>query len=216
MTAVIADAGVDAAEAALRVAFLEAVLEAAKEMYEQERADAEAVFALLRAKGNPQQEVQLGGVKIGLISIAGEDVKVTAVDEGKLLAWARENLPDAIEQYIDPMRVANREVIEMVRDCFPGSVRERIRPETRKALVERMKKNDGFLGDKETGEGKQIGVVKKTPADGSFTLNGVGKEARRAAIIAAWQRGDLPASVTGGLTLPPRALSAITVAGEAG
>jgi hypothetical protein len=215
MTAVIAEPAADADEEALRVAFLEAVTEAAKEMYDQERADAEAVFALLRAKGNPQQEVQLGGVKIGLISIAGGGVKVD-VDEKKLLAWARKYLPDAIEQYIDPMRVANREVIEMVRDCFPGSVCERIRPETRKALVERMKKNDGFLGDKETGEGEQVGVVTTTPATGAFTLNGVGKEARRAAIIAAWQRGDLPESVTGRLALPPRALSAITAAGEAG
>jgi len=197
----------DAGQEALHVAFLEAVAETAKAAYEKARDDAEAAFAELRAKGNPQQEIRLGGAKIGLISIAGDSKKVTVEDEEKLLEFARKNLTGAIEQYIDPKWVSSLEVIEMVRDCFPGSVCERIRPETRRALVKQMEGNDGFVTIKGTGVTELLGTVKTITADGSFTLNGAGKEARRAALIDAWQRGELPAAVTGGLTLPSRVIA---------
>lgn len=209
--------------AALRVAFLEAVAETAKDVYAEARGDAEPVLAAMRAKGIPQQEVRLDGEKIGLISIAGGGKKVIVDDEEKLLEFARENLTGAIEQYIDPKFVASIEVIEMVRDCFPGSVCERIRPETRRALIKQMENNDGFVTIKGTNATALLGTVETTDADGSFTLSGAGKEARRAKLIAAWQRGELPASVTGTLALPTmviqgrvEAAPAIEAGGDAG
>jgi hypothetical protein len=201
----------DAAEEALRVAFLDAVSEAAKTAYEQGRADAETAFAAIRAKGQPQQEILLGGERLGKVSIHDGGRKVT-VDEGKLLEFARQNLTGAVEEYIDPNWVSNRAVIEMVRDCFPGSVCERIRPETYRLLLKQMEENDGVVTIKGTGVTARLGTVEKTDPTGAFTLLGTDKEKRRAAIIAAWQAGKLPDSVTRGLTWPSRA---ITAGGEA-
>jgi hypothetical protein len=205
--------GADSGEHALRVAFIEAVTDAMEAMEKKTRAAAQKSFAAVRAKGHPQQEIRLDGGKIGSISIKDATVKATVDDEEKLLEFARENLTGAIEQYIDPNFVSSIAVIEMVRDVFPGSVCERIRPETRKELIKQMEANNGFVTIKGTGVTALLGTVKKTPPTGEFTLTGTNKEARRAALIAAWQRGDLPESVTGSLTLKPQA---ITAGGDAG
>lgn len=194
--------GLTPREHALRVAVLEAITEMAKAEYAKARADAQLAFAAVRADGGKQQAVMLpDGTEIGMVSIKAGVTDVTA-DDAELLAWVREHVPDGIESYIDPAALTDAEVIDMIRACFPGAVKERVRGSTRAALVAEMIDSGGFVTDKETGEIELLGMVESHKPTGAFALNGSGAKQRRERIVAEWQRGKLWEIALGPLALP--------------
>jgi hypothetical protein len=178
-------------EHVLKVAVLEALTEAAKAEYARARGDAEDAFKRhCAADGNPRQAVTLpDGMKIGQLTIkaAVTDVDVT---EDALMAWTREHNPDGIEEYVVPGTWTNTEVIAMVKACFPGTVRERMRPATGEALRQELIKAGGKITDEETGE-TLTGEVKEHDPNGSFSFAGASSKPRRAAIMRAWRAGEL-------------------------
>lgn len=191
---------------ALRVAVLEAILEAAKAEYSKARKAAEPEFAAVRADGGKQLAVMLpGGDEIGLVSIKAGAVEVTVDDEDALMAWVREHCPDEIEQHADPGILSDAEVLDMLSACFPGSVKERVRPSARAALEKEMEDSGGFITDKETGETAKLGTVETRRPTGAFVLAGAGAQARRERIVAEWQRGSLREIALGPLALPAAA-----------
>jgi hypothetical protein len=189
-------------EHALRVAVMEAIFETAKAEYAKARADAEQAFAAVRADGGKQQAVMLpDGTEIGLIAIKAGTSDVT-VDEDGLLVWVREHVPDGVEPYIDPAALGDAEVIDMIRACFPGAVKERVRQSTRSALITEMIDSGGFVTDKATSEIELLGTVEDHKPTGAFAFGGAGAKARRKRIVAEWQRGNLREIALGPLALP--------------
>ena len=189
-------------EHALRVAFLEAIAEYAKVELAKARKGAEPVFAVVRKDGGKQLAVMLpGGEEIGLISIKAGVPTVTA-DEDELLAWVREHSPDDIEEYIDPQALSDAEVIDMIKACFPDSVKERLRPAARESLLKEMTESGGFVADKQTGDLELLGTIENHDPTGAFVLSGAGAKARRDRIMTEWQRGNLRELALGPLALP--------------
>lgn len=187
---------------ALKVAVLEALLETVKSEYAKARAGAQEAFRTVRTEGGKQQAVMLpDGTEIGLISIKAGTPSV-AVDEDALTAWVQEHVPEDIEEYVVPEAWSNRDVIEMVRACFPGVVRERIRPATREALIKEMADCGGKVTDKGSGEVAELGEVEQHEPTGAFALTGTGAKGRRDKIMAAWRAGELREIALGPLTLP--------------
>lgn len=189
-------------EHALRVAVLEAIAETAKAQYAKARADAEQAFAVVRADGGKQQSVMLpDGTEIGMVSIKAGTPSVT-FDEGELLDWVREHSPDDAEAYITAEALADAEVIDMIRACFPGAVKERVRSSARAALVAEMADSGGFVRDKKTAEIELLGTVENHKPTGAFAFSGGAAKTRRDRIVSEWQRGNLREIALGPLALP--------------
>lgn len=189
-------------EHALRVAVLEAIVEAAKAEYTKARRGAEQAFAAIRADGGKQQAVMLpDGTEIGLISIKAGGSTVT-VDEDELLAWVGEHAPGDIEEYITPEAMSDAEIVDMIKACFPAAVGKRVRQSVRDALVKEMTESGGFVADKESGEIALLGEVENHDPTGAFALAGAGAKARRDRIMTEWQRGNLREIALGPLALP--------------
>jgi hypothetical protein len=189
---------------ALRVAALDALVEAAKKEYNSARADAQEAFKGARADGQSQQRVLLpSGEDIGLISIKDGTVS-SDVTEVILKAWCREHLPGAIEEFIDPACLSSADVIAAVKAAVPGAVRQRVRPGTADELVKEIVKSGGWLVDKETSEKVRVAEVTKNDPTGAFAFAGGGSDQRRRRIVEEWQAGRLgeigfgPAAITGG------------------
>lgn len=191
---------------ALRVAALDALVEAAKKEYSAARSDAQEAFKSARADGQSQQRVLLpSGEDIGLISI--KDGGTTSdVTEAVLKAWCREHLAGAFEEFIDPAMLTSTDVIAAVKAAVPSAVRERIRPGTADELVKEIVKTGGWLVDKETSEKVKVAEVAKSDPTGAFAFAGGGSDHRRRRIVEEWQAGRLgeigfgPAAITGGET----------------
>lgn len=189
-------------EHALRVAVLDAIVETAKSEYNHARREAEQAFAAVRKDGTKQQAVMLpDGTEIGLVSIKAGGSTVIP-DEDGLLAWAREHCPDEVEPFITPQALADAEVIDMIRGCFPDAVRERVRQSARLAFISEMEKTEGFVTDEGTGETELLGTVERHDPTGAFALAGAGAKSRRDRIVTEWQRGTLRAIALGPLALP--------------
>ena len=185
---------------ALRVAVLGTLLDVVKSEYEKARKDAEPEFAAMRAEGQKQQAVMLpDGTEIGLVSIKAGTPTV-AVREADLEAWVREHLPDGMESFIVPAALADAEVLDMLKACFPDAVRERIRPATRTALLKEMADSGGKVADKETGEVAQLGEVEAHKPTGAFSYRSAKGAQDR--IIAEWRAGRLADIAFGPLALP--------------
>lgn len=190
---------------ALRVAFLEAVAEYAKVELARERKDAEPVFAEVRKDGGKQLAVMLpDGEEIGLISIKA-GVPTLAVVDDELLVWVAEHSPDDMEEHIDPAALSSAEVVDMIKACFPDSVKKRLRPAAREALLKEMTESGGFVADKKSGELELLGTVENHDPTGAFVLSGAGAKARRDRIMTEWQRGNLRELALGPLALPESA-----------
>jgi hypothetical protein len=187
---------------ALRVAALEALGKAVEAEYAKARKAAEPVFRVVRTvDGHPQQAVTLpDGSEIGMISIKDGSESVT-VAESTLMAWFREHNPEAIEEYVITSAWSDAEIIAMVKACFPGTVRERIRPANREALLKELIDSGGKLIDEETGDTLLAEIEHHRPT-GSFAFNGRGAKERREQIMAAWQAGELAGIELGALALP--------------
>jgi hypothetical protein len=157
-------------EHALRVAALEALVEAAKKEYAAARAEAEEAFKKVRADGQPQQRVLLpDGEDVGLISIKDGGYSVDMPEE-RLLAWCREHNPGAVEEYVDPSAWFSADVIAVVKDKFPGLIRERVRPGTVDELVAQVIDTKGYLTA--DGEKFKVAEVTRNLPNGSFQFAG--------------------------------------------
>jgi hypothetical protein len=188
-------------EHALRIATLEALAHTVAAEYEKARAAAEPVFAAMRKKGRPQQEVLLlDGEKVGLISIKA-GVTVTRAGDVALLAFARDYLPSEVEEYIDPAALADPDIAEYIKAFHPDLMRARVNAPTRKALLDQASKAHGYVVAPH-GEKEQVAEVETGQPTGAFSLNGAGAEQRRNRIIAEWRKGRIPESILGPLALP--------------
>ena len=187
-------------DAALRVAVLSALLDTVKAEHAKAREAAEEEFRGLRADGHRQQAVMLpGGEEIGLISIRAGTPTLRA-DEDAVLAWAREHIPDGTEEVLTAAAAADPEVISMVKACFPGRVREQVRPSVRAVLVKAMTENGGLVIDEESGEAVRLGEVTEHAPTGAFSYRpGKGATDR---VIGEWRAGRLGDVVFGPLALP--------------
>lgn len=189
-----------AREHALRVAVLGALLDVVKSEYGKARDAAEPEFAAMRAEGQKQQAVMLpDGTEIGLVSIKA-GTPALAVTEGGLEAWVREHLPDGMEDYVVPAALADIEVIDMLKACFPHAVRQRIRTATRAALLAEMTESGGKLADKVSGEVEQVGEVEQHKPTGAFSYRSA--KGARDRIVAEWRAGRLTEIAFGPLALP--------------
>jgi hypothetical protein len=187
-------------EHALRIAALEALAFTVAAEYEQARAEAEPVFAAIRKKGNPQQEVLLDGEKIGMISVkAGQTV--TSPDSVALLAFAREHLPSEVEEYIDPAALDDPDIAGYIRTFHAGFCQERVSAGTRKALLGQAAGAHGYVVAP-GGEKEKVAEVTTGDPTGAFSLLGAGAQHRRNRIIADWRAGRLPEFILGPLSLP--------------
>jgi len=187
-------------EHALRVAVLSALYDVVKSEYEAARKAAEPEFAAVRAEGQKQQAVMLpDGTEIGLVSIKAGTPTI-AVTEGALEDWVREHLPDGMEDYVVPAALADAEVLDMLKACFPHAVRQRIRPATRAALLKEIEEGDGWLVDKVTCEKEQVGEVEPHKPTGAFSYRSA--KGAKDRIIADWRAGRLAEVAFGPLALP--------------
>jgi hypothetical protein len=178
-------------EAALKVAALEALAEAAKKEYVQARAEAQDVFKSAALDGQPQQRVLLpSGESIGLITIKDGTPSVEITGDG-LLAWCALHQPSAIEEYINPAALSNADVIAAVRDKVPEVVHERIRPDTYDELMKEIIGSCGYLTDKETGEKYKVADVSWNQPNGSFAFTDRAAGHRRQRIVEEWRAGRL-------------------------
>jgi len=185
---------------ALRVAVLSALLDVVKSEYSAARDAAEPEFAAMRAEGQKQQAVMLpDGTEIGLISIKAGTPTI-AVTEAAFEAWVREHVPDGMEDYVVPAVLADLEVIDMLKACFPHAVRRRIRPATRTALLAEMAESGGKVADKGSGELSQLGEVEPHKPTGAFSYRSAKGAQDR--IIADWRAGRLAEVAFGPLALP--------------
>jgi hypothetical protein len=192
--------GPTARDHALRVAVLSALLDAVKAEHSAARKAAAAEFAIVRADGQKQQAVMLpDGTEIGLVSIRAGTPTV-AVTEAALEAWVREHVPDGIEEYIQPEALKDAEVLDMLKACFPGTVRERIRPEVRTALLAEMTESGGKVADKSSGEVEQLGEVEQHKPSGAFSYRPAKGAQDR--IVSEWRAGRLTEIAFGPLALP--------------
>jgi hypothetical protein len=188
-------------EHALRIATLEALAFTVAAEYENARAEAEPVFAAIRKKGNPQQEVLLpNGEKIGLISIR-VGVTVATMDPVALLAFVREYQPAEVEEHIDPAALKDPDIIEYVKAFHPGYAGERVTASTRKTLHDQAAKAHGYVVAAD-GEKAKIAEVSTGDPTGAFSLLGAGAEHRRNTIITEWRAGRIPKEILGPLALP--------------
>lgn len=192
--------GLTPREHGLRVAVLGALLDVVKSEYEQARQAAEPEFAAMRAEGQKQQAVMLpDGTEIGLISIRAGTPTI-AVTEAALEAWVREHLSDGMESYAVPAALADAEVLDMLKACFPHSVRERIRPATRAALLKEMAESGGKVADQASGEVEQLGEVEQHKPSGAFSYRSA--KGARDRIVGDWRAGRLTEIAFGPLALP--------------
>jgi hypothetical protein len=188
---------------ALRVAVLSALLDVVKSEYTAAREAAEPEFAAMRTEGQKQQAVMLpDGTEIGLISIKAGTPTI-AVTEAAFEGWVREHLPDGMEDYVVPAALADPEVIDMLKACFPDAVRQRIRPATRAALLTEMAESDGKVADQESGELSQLGEVEPHKPTGAFSYRSA--KGARDRIVAEWRAGRLTEIAFGPLALPESA-----------
>jgi hypothetical protein len=195
--------GLTPREHALRVAVLGALLDVVKAEYGNARDAAEPEFAAMRAEGQKQQAVMLpDGTEIGLVSIKAGTPTV-AVTEEKLEAWVAEHVPDGMEDFIVPAALADAEIVDMVKACFPDAVRSRIRPATRAALLKEITESDGKLADKVSGEVEQVGEVEKHEPTGAFSYRSA--PGARDKIVSEWRAGRLTEIAFGPLALPQAA-----------
>jgi hypothetical protein len=192
--------GLTAREHALRVAVLGALLDVVKSEYGKARDAAEPEFAAVRAEGQKQQAVMLpDGTEIGLVSIKAGTPTV-AVTEAALEAWVREHLADGMEDYAVPAALADVEILDMLKACFPHAVRQRIRPATRAVLLAEMAESGGKLADQVSGEVEQVGEVEQHKPTGAFSYRSA--KGARDRIIADWRAGRLAEVAFGPLALP--------------
>ena len=129
------------------------------------------------------------------------------------MAWCREHLPGAIEEYIDPSALGSADVIAAVRDKAPSAVRERVRPGTADELLKEIVKSGGWLVDKETSEKVKVAEVTRNLPTGAFAFAGGGSEHRRQRIAAEWQAGRLAEVGFGPATALPAGVSEEELAG---
>ena len=187
-------------EHALKVAVLSTLLDTVKAEYQRARKDAEQAFATVRKDGSKQQAVMLpDGSEIGLISIRGGSPSLT-LEERVLLAWVREHVPDDIEEYVEPGAWAHADIIEMVKACFPNTVRERVRPAAREALIKQMTDSGGFVVDEASGETEKLGNVEHHDPTGAFSYRAA--KGAQDKIITEWMAGKLREIALGPLALP--------------
>jgi hypothetical protein len=185
---------------ALRVAVLGALLDVVKSEYGKARDAAEPEFAAMRAEGQKQQAVMLpDGTEIGLVSIKA-GTPTLSVTEGALEGWVRKHLADGMEDYVVPAAIADPEVIDMLKACFPHAVRQRIRPATREALLKEMADAGGKLADKESGDVTVLGEVEQHKPTGAFSYRSAAGARDR--IVAEWRAGRLTDIAFGPLALP--------------
>ena len=187
-------------EHALKVAALEALVEAAKKEYARARADAQEAFKTVRADGQSQQRVLLpDGEDIGLISIRDGGWAVD-MPNGVLLAWCLEHFPEAVEEYVEPSALDSADVIDVIRDKFPELVRRRVRPSTADELVKQVIDTKGYLTD--DGEPFKVATVTPNAPTGAFAFAGGGAQRRRDRIMTEWLAGRLAEIGFGPRALP--------------
>lgn len=187
-------------EHALRVAVLGALLDIVKAEYGAARDAAEPEFAAVRADGQKTQAVMLpDGTEIGLVSIKAGSPTVS-VTEADIEAWVGEHLPDGMEDYIVPAALADAEIVDMVKACFPHAVRRRIRPATRAALLKEITESGGKVADKVTGDVAELGTVEPHEPTGAFSYRSAA--GARDKIVAEWRAGRLADLAFGPLALP--------------
>jgi hypothetical protein len=179
-------------EHALRVAALEALLEAVKAEYKTARDEAEAAFAVAYTQdANDRVMVMLpGGEKVGQVTIKAAPPVVSMLNGG-LDGWAAGHIgEEAFEEFIPESVLGSREVLAIIKAALPEVVGRRLRPATAKKLTDQLVKSGGVLDDAATGERDRVADVSPGEVSGAFAFTDAQSALRRARIMAALLGGD--------------------------
>lgn len=158
---------------ALRVAAAKRNLEQAKGDYETLQAEAHAVFAEVRRRGQPSQEVRLpSGEAVCLISIETGGA-VTRWQEPELLGVIATNEPDGFELHALPSAFTDREVLAVLAERFPQYVSTRVCRDVDQRYRAEAMENGGkvFLrAGALAGEQVTVATTEHLPAAGKYSV----------------------------------------------
>lgn len=197
------------AEWNLKIAVLRILRDRAGARFEEARKQAEALYAGPRLNGvKSYTPVLPGGAEAGTIAVKGGH-KDVQFDDDVLLAVMRECEPGNVEAYVKQGALADKRVLDLLRDHLPEFIGERVSAERRAELVEACKESDGVLLN--TATRKRVKVASVFPVDptGEFAYT-PGKQGT-AAILAALEAGTVTED---GEIAPPPAARTVTEDGE--
>ena len=176
-------------ELTLRVAVLRVRKDQVSAAFNAARAEAEKAYAPHRMRGNRTLTPVLpGGIEAGTVSIKAGAVHV-AFDEEALFALIAECEPENIEDWVDPAVLADRRVLDLIREHFPEMVAKRVNPGRRPELAQECIDSDGKLLNTASGERVKVAEIMRADPTGEFAYT-PGKKGT-AAILAALRDGTV-------------------------
>ncbi|GAA4627015.1 hypothetical protein GCM10023196_037580 [Actinoallomurus vinaceus] len=180
-----------------RLAILKALKEAIDAENADTRAEAEEIYRGIRqTTGVKSAEVALpDGTAVATVSIKAGPTTVT-VDEAALLEWTERHAPGEVEEVIDSAALTDPEVLAWFRENRPEAVTRRVRPAWRQLKLAEASKNKGDVVDPLTGEARKIAEFVQGKPTGAFALTLVAKNGS-ANVLDALQSGALSPDLTG-------------------
>jgi len=176
---------VNAKQHALRVAAASVLADIVTEGYEGVRADAEKAFgAARRETGAKTLDVQLDGTSLGTVSIlAGKATKKTDTATVAAIAAAEHGTVTRLRKEA----LEDENLLAFVADQMPHLLETTVRDEDLKATYKAIDKN-GYL---KRPDGSKVKVVEATHGEPTGEFRFRASAEARAAVLAAWQRGEL-------------------------
>ena len=177
------------AEHTLKVAVLRVREDQAKAEHAAARAQAEKAYATARLAGISQLKPRLpDGTEAGTLSIhTGETV--VFFNEAELLRVVGESTPEHVEDYVEPRALADKRVLDLLREHLPEFVGRRVTAERRAELAEALVATRGILLNLKDGEKVKVATVDTHEPTGKFAYT-PGKPGT-AAILAALAAGTV-------------------------
>lgn len=177
--------------------------------YEAARKLAEGVYAPLRLNGSKSWTPVLpGGAEAGTLSVKAGHTDVV-FDEDVLLGLVREAEPEHVEEFVSPSALADKRVLDLVREHLPELVGQRVAAGRRSELKDACVESDGFLVNTITRKRVKVASVFRVDPTGEFAY-APGKQGT-AAILAALEAGTVTED---GEIAPPAPERTVTEDGE--
>lgn len=143
--------------------------------YDAARAAAEKAYATARLAGISQLKPRLpDGREAGRVSIE-QGATIVTWDEDALLRVVEESTPEHAEDYVTPAALADKRVLDLVREHLPEYIGRRVKTGRKAELDEEVRRTRGTLLSLATGEKVKVATVDTLDPTGKFSYT-PGKE----------------------------------------